>query len=94
MKTTLLTRRTFFAFGFTLLIILVSIALAFSNLAQVHPELYAGITYDLILIAPLTLYLLSRRTLPKSVIGLFVSIGIVTAYFIIPISELMNGPFN
>ena len=87
MKTTLLTRRTLFAFVFTLLIILVSIALAFSNLAQVHPELYAGITYDLILTAPLTLFFLSRRTIPKSVIGLFVSIGIVTAYFIIPTSE-------
>ncbi len=87
MKTTLLTRRTVLAFAGSILIILVSIALAFSDLAQVHPELYAGITYDLILIAPLTLFLLSRRTIPKSVIGLFVSIGIVTAYFIIPISE-------
>jgi len=87
MKTALLTRRTALALSLCLLIILGSIALAFSQLAQLHPVLYAGITYDLILTAPLLLFFLSGRTLPKSVIGLFVTLGLVTAYVVIPTSE-------
>jgi hypothetical protein len=64
-----------------------SIALALSDLSKQHPELYSAITYDLILTGPLLLFFLSKRKVPKYLVSLFVSVGIVTAYLVIPKSE-------
>lgn len=84
---TLTTNRKLLAIGIPIIVLCISIALAFSSYAAAHPELYIGITYDLILTAPLLCYFLSKRKMPKFVVGLFVSIGIITAYFVIPESE-------
>lgn len=74
-------------FGIPLLVFCFSIALALSNYAVAHPEIYTGITYDLILTVPLVFYFLSKGKMSKFIVGLFVSIGILTAYFVIPESE-------
>ena len=79
--------RKILAFGIALFIFFFSIALALSKYASIHSELYTGITYDLILTVPLAFYFLSKGKMPKFIVGLFVSIGIITAYFVIPESE-------
>jgi len=79
--------RRILAFGVPLIILCFSVALALSHYAATYPELYIGITYDLILLAPLTFYFLSKGKMSKLIVGLFVSAGIITAYFIIPESE-------
>ncbi len=79
--------RRILAFSIPLLILCFSIALALSSYATMHPELYIGITYDLILTVPVLFYLISKGKMPKLIVGLFISIGMVTAYFIIPESE-------
>lgn len=81
------TNRKILVFGLPIVLLAFSIWLAKSSYAVNYPELYAGITYDLILTIPLAVYFLSKRKVSKFVVGLFVSIGIVTAYFVIPASE-------
>jgi hypothetical protein len=67
-----------------------SIFLALSDLSKQHPELYTGITYDLILTGPLLLFFLSKRKAPKYLVSLFVFAGIVAAYWVIPKTEQLH----
>lgn len=74
-------------YSIPLLVLFFLIGLALSGYAKKHTELYTGITYDLILTVPILFYFLSKRKAPKLAISLFVSIGIIAAYFVIPESE-------
>lgn len=87
MNQKLTVNRRIWAFGVPLFILCFSVTLALSNYAATYPELYAGITYDLILLVPLTFYFLSKGKMSKFIVGLFVSVGIITAFLIIPESE-------
>ncbi|WP_223033404.1 hypothetical protein [Hanstruepera marina] len=79
--------RKFLALGIPLLVLFFTVALGLSSYAVKYPELYTGITYDLILTIPLLVYFLSKRKISKFIISSFVSIGIITAYFVIPETE-------
>jgi hypothetical protein len=77
-------------YGIPVLLIIFSIGLALSSFAKQHSELYTAVTYDLILTTPLLFYFLSKRKVSKFAIGLFVSAGIIAAYFVIPDSEKLH----
>ncbi len=77
-------------YGFPILMLIFSIGLALSNYAKQHTELYSAITYDLILTTPLLFFFLSKRKVSKLAIGLFISAGIIAAYFVIPDSEKLH----
>lgn len=68
-----------------LFIVLVSIALALSPLPKQYPELATGITYDLVLTAPLLFFFLSRKSKVSRLktVPFFIG-GIVIATFLIP----------
>ncbi|WP_281542194.1 hypothetical protein [Maribacter aestuarii] len=73
------------SYGIPLLVILISIALALSPLFQDYPQLAMGITYDLILTAPLLFLLLTRKSEISKLkaIPFFVG-GIIIASYVLP----------
>jgi len=66
-------------------IILFSVWLAGSALAQQHPEVFVGMTYDLILLSPLLYFLAMRKTsLPKITVIPVTLLGAFVASQILP----------
>lgn len=72
------------SYSVSILIFAFSIWLAFSGIAKNNPAIYTGIIYDLVLTTPVALYLLSGRQVSRWVLSLFVTTGILLAYWIIP----------
>jgi len=78
-------RHPLFIYGIPLSIIAFSVLLASGLLLQVDTRLFTGITYDLVLTAPLAYFLLIRRTrIPKIMVIPFFIAGISLATFFIP----------
>lgn len=84
MKPALSLNRTLIATLVPAAVFLTAILLSFSEIAQQHPEVYTGMTYDLILTTPILAFFLSKRRLPKWALSTLVLTGIVTAWLIIP----------
>lgn len=84
MKAQFFLPRSMVAVVVSLAIILFSAILVFSGAAAAHPELYAGITYDLVIVSPLIFFLISRHQLPLPATGLCVAAGLLAAWFLIP----------
>ena len=82
--------RAILRYSLPIAVFLGSIFLALSDLSKQHPELYSGITYDLILTGPLLFFFLSKRKASKYLISLFVSAGIIAAYLVIPKTEQLH----
>ncbi|MEO1654569.1 MAG: hypothetical protein AAFU64_13570, partial [Bacteroidota bacterium] len=75
----------YFAPALPLLIFISSFLLAFSSWAIQHPELYVGITYDLMLLAPISYLLVIIWTkVPKITVVPFFVIGMLLAGWILP----------
>ncbi|WP_394747482.1 hypothetical protein [Spongiimicrobium salis] len=73
------------AYGIPLLIILTTIAIGLSPLLQQYPQIAIGITYDLVLTAPLAYFLVIRkRNIPKITLIPLIVIGIIIASYILP----------
>ena len=76
---------TFLIYGLPIAMILFSILLAISPLLEQYPNLAMGITYDLILTAPLLFIFLSRKNKNSKlhVVAFFI-LGIVLATVLLP----------
>lgn len=85
MKLPFIVERPLLVFGIPLLVLLFSLFILFSGWAASHPELYTGITYDIVLTVPVLLYILSGRKLPKSLFAILVGIGILICWIVIPV---------
>lgn len=84
------THRLLTAGLFSTFIIATSLIIVLTGWANKYPELYTGVTYDLMLFSPLCFYFISGRKAPKFLIGLFVSAGVITAYFLLPDSQKLH----
>lgn len=72
-------------FGIPLLIVLIAIGIGISPLLQTYPDIAIGLTYDLVLTAPLAYFLIIRkRKIPKiTIVPVFV-LGMVIASYLLP----------
>ena len=48
-----------------LTVFLTAVILTFTETVKQHPEVYSGVTYDLVLTTPILAFFLSKRRLPK-----------------------------
>jgi len=80
-------------YGIPLLIIGIAIAIALSPILHQYPHIAIGITYDLVLTAPLAyLLIIRKRKVPKITVAPIIVLGIVIASFIVP--EQQQGHLN
>lgn len=85
MKLPFIVERPLLVFGIPSLVLLFSLFILFAGWTKSHPELYTGITYDIVLTVPVSLYFLSGRKLPKSLFAILVGIGILICWIVIPV---------
>ena len=80
-----LDRKLLFTYGLPLAVISLAVYLSLAGYANEYPELAIGITYDLMLTAPLLFYILIRKTkIPKITVVLFLVIGFMLATLLVP----------
>ncbi|MFS4466794.1 hypothetical protein [Maribacter sp. 2210JD10-5] len=78
----------FIIYGLPLVVIISSLSIAISPLLDYYPDIAIGITYDLILTAPLLFLYLSRKSRrSKLQVVPFFMIGIVLSSFLLPKSQ-------
>lgn len=72
-------------YGLPVLIVAFASSLALTKYPAEYPELAAGITFDLVLSAPLVyLFLIRKRNIPKVSALLFLTGGVILASFLLP----------
>lgn len=86
MNKTLNIQNNLFIFGIPLFIIGIMVFIAKSSVFATNPSILSiGITFDLLLTAPLVYFLLIRKTsIPKTTVVPFLIVGIVICSFILP----------
>lgn len=87
MKLPFTTTRPWLVFGIPTAVLCTSLFILLSGWAKHNPMLYAGVTYDLVLTLPLSLYFLSGRKLPKMHFGLLVGFGMLICWLCIPVAH-------
>lgn len=80
--------------GVPLLILLLSVTLLLGPWGQLDPLLYTGITYDLLLTAPLAFFVLNRKAgLPRFWGAVFASTGVLVASQTLPLEHRTHFDF-
>lgn len=85
MKNSISLNQRVLTFGTPALIILTSVFLASTSLINTYPDIAAGVTYDLILTAPIVyFFLIRKKRIPKITVLSFIILGVITASIVLP----------